>query len=472
MANPFDSDDSQILEGFLCPLCREDLKTPEKLTIHVEKVHAEEQDVVKSLKDIFSIAKKKIKLNFDETVDLAKAFDTTLKSNYSGGQIDVITDGEQTVGVDCDHFSYLNAIRTPRLERYASETNKLIIRIDKLLKERPTDPVQRKLHDQKTVPWLDGSSVKLCPNCAKSFNFTRRQHHCRLCGTIMCKDCSLFLKYEFALQLANLAQTTEDISKASEEGKQKDEGIRVCDHCLRLLETRKEMQDSRTCRPPITLYYDRIKEIEKEIAPDIPMYSKIIKSLYDGDTIFTLADASALRGKIGHAAEKIDSLSKAILSLPCPQGSREEALKKAVRLACIKMIKEEMLSIPSLPDEQEIKKIRDRRRMETEQRIERERRLALEAHERYGLGATNSTTMSNAENAAFGSAMTTLDNWSAYQSSTATSSDPLVEQINIIKGYIKQARQDLRFEEVATLEMNLRELQGEFYRRHQETKQA
>lgn len=68
--------------------------------------------------------------------------------------------------------------------------------------------------------------------------------------------------------------------------------------------------------------------------------------------------------------------------------------------------------------------------------------------------------------------MTTLDNWSAYQSSTATSSDPLVEQINIIKGYIKQARQDLRFEEVATLEMNLRELQGEFYRRHQETKQA
>lgn len=43
----------------------------------------------------------------------------------------------------------LYAFRTPRLERYASETNKLIIRIDKLLKERPTDPVQRKLHDQK-----------------------------------------------------------------------------------------------------------------------------------------------------------------------------------------------------------------------------------------------------------------------------------------------------------------------------------
>lgn len=46
-------------------------------------------------------------------------------------------------------------------------------------------------------------------------------------------------------------------------------------------------------------------------------------------------------------------------------------------------------------------------------------------------------------------------------------SDPLVEQINIIKGYIKQARDALRFEEVETLELNLRELQQEFYNRQQ-----
>lgn len=48
-----------------------------------------------------------------------------------------------------------------------------------------------------------------------------------------------------------------------------------------------------------------------------------------------------------------------------------------------------------------------------------------------------------------------------------TTNDPLIEQINIIKGYIKQARDALRFEEVAILELNLRELQQEFYNQQQ-----
>lgn len=61
-----------------------------------------------------------------------------------------------------------------------------------------------------------------------------------------------------------------------------------------------------------------------------------------------------------------------------------------------------------------------------------------------------------------------MDNWTAHQISAAgvvRSDDPLVEQINIIKGYIKQARQDMNFDVVETLEINLRELQKEFYER-------
>lgn len=166
--------------------------------------------------------------------------------------------------------------------------------------------------------------------------------------------------------------------------------LRVCDHCLYLLENRKEMQDSQSHRPPITVYYDKIQELKKSIEPDIPMYTKMIASLIDGDSIFTLADASALRGKIGLAAEKIDSYSKAILLLPCAQGSREEALKKSVRLACVKYIKEEMLSLNPLPAEEEIRERQRRRKMNAEQRIERERRLMEQAMERYELTGSTS----------------------------------------------------------------------------------
>ena len=66
--------------------------------------------------------------------------------------------------------------------------------------------------------------------------------------------------------------------------------------------------------------------------------------------------------------------------------------------------------------------------------------------------------------------MQSLNNWSARKINTAniqSHGDPLVEQINIIKGYIKQARLEKNIEVVETLELNLRELQQEFYERQQ-----
>lgn len=116
MSNPFDinnvydDDNSAILEGFLCPVCKQDLKTPERLTSHVETLHSDEQDLLQSLKDIFSKAKKKI---FDDSIDLAKNFDQSLKPNFLQTsqlqrQYNVI---QQTIGAHCDHISYFKAIR-------------------------------------------------------------------------------------------------------------------------------------------------------------------------------------------------------------------------------------------------------------------------------------------------------------------------------------------------------------------------
>ncbi|XP_055680702.1 rabenosyn-5 [Lutzomyia longipalpis] len=475
MASLLDDGDGEILEGFLCPICKEDLKTPERLTNHVETKHSEEQDILKSLKEIFGFARKKI-LNLDESPDLPKTLENSLNikpSIFSIGRVQQpVEEIIQEVGADCDHMAYFKAVRNPRLERYATETNKLIIRLHKLLTDRPRDPIQRKMHEQERVPWLDGKAVKLCPSCAKSFHLTRRQHHCRLCGSIMCHDCSRFLDIGAAECLLNPSGDTTPTDMEARTGNRDFDinTLRICEHCLHLLENRKEMQDRTTFRPPVTRLYDRAQELKREITPDIPMYRKIVTSLYEGDSIFTLADASALRSKIGRVAEQIDNVSKAILSLPTPQGSRAEALKKALRLACVTYIKEEMLSLPQLPLEEEIERLQRKRREETEMRIERERRLAAEALERYEqVNSMTNDVARETQCSATGSAVTSLDNWSGYRADTSGGpmADPLVEQINIIKGYIKQARQALRFEEVATLEMNLRELQQEFYNRQQ-----
>lgn len=50
MAERVDSYESDILEGFLCPICKADLKTLNRLKTHFQEQHPEDQDVLKSLK--------------------------------------------------------------------------------------------------------------------------------------------------------------------------------------------------------------------------------------------------------------------------------------------------------------------------------------------------------------------------------------------------------------------------------------
>lgn len=356
------------------------------------------------------------------------------------------------------------------MERYSTETNTLIIRLNKLLENRPTDPAHRRQHEQNIVMWLEGKDVALCPECTKKFNFARRQHHCRLCGCVMCDACSHFFDVEDAKILIG---THDDDSQVRQRPTEVDpekepDTLRICGHCLRLLLNRKEIIETRIASHPIKQYYEKVQEIKKQIEPEIPIYNKIINSLYDGDSIYTIQDASALRGKILHEAERINDISLRILAIPSPQGSREESLKKAIRLAMIRYIKEQLMNIPEIPLEEEIKRLQIKRTQELKQRIERERRLALEAYERYELHSTNNDTVKSSPASKKGSAIRTVDNWAGYQDvGNASSNDPLVQQINIVKAYIKQAREAMKFEEVGALEINLRELQQELYRQQQ-----
>lgn len=136
--------DDDILEGFLCPICKADLKSPNQLTIHFETLHQEEQDVLKSLKTIFGKAKKKI-LNLDEN-SLKETFDKTLRFTTEN-----VTDfyEPQEFGSSKSISEYYKAVRSAKLERYAAETNKLLIRLDKLVANMPHDQSLRKQHEQE-----------------------------------------------------------------------------------------------------------------------------------------------------------------------------------------------------------------------------------------------------------------------------------------------------------------------------------
>lgn len=103
----------------------------------------------------------------------------------------------QEPGQSRSHTEYFKNVRRERLDHRTSEINKLIIRLDRLLTLWDYGS-ERKQHEQELVTWLDGTTVTRCPSCAASFNLTRRQHHCRLCGSIMCNSCSYFLPFDVA----------------------------------------------------------------------------------------------------------------------------------------------------------------------------------------------------------------------------------------------------------------------------------
>lgn len=39
-----------VREGFLCPICHKDLRSPQNLIAHFQDIHSEEQDILKSIK--------------------------------------------------------------------------------------------------------------------------------------------------------------------------------------------------------------------------------------------------------------------------------------------------------------------------------------------------------------------------------------------------------------------------------------
>lgn len=146
--------------------------------------------IVLAFLEVYGKAKKKI-LKLDEH-ELQNFKELTLNKYH------IEYSEPQDPGPSRTHTDHFKTVRRQRLDHRTAETNKLIIRLDRLLRTFGSD---RKQQEQELVAWLDGSTVTRCPSCASSFNIARRQHHCRLCGSIMCNSCSYFLTYDVARKL-------------------------------------------------------------------------------------------------------------------------------------------------------------------------------------------------------------------------------------------------------------------------------
>ncbi|XP_068232939.1 rabenosyn-5 [Palaemon carinicauda] len=530
------SAEGEVMEGFLCPFCFLNLTSSTQLQAHYEEQHASEEKAVQyyrqSIKGFLNKAKKKL-LNEDE--EFRKGRNQMSADDYN---IDYEPNNPWNwdpppLGPSRSHTASFKKIRSTRLDCFVAETNKLIIRLNKLLTDLPSDHVKRKAHEKNIVMWADDKDVPLCPFCARSFNIARRRHHCRLCGGIMCDECSKFLTFDYAKKLvspvhaSNSSQSSgvnvgggtgtsgmtslmAGFSSLRRSGSQgslnslrsvvdsmtNEQHFRICSHCMARLEARDNQMELRTFKPTLSDYYDKLMEYRSRIEKLLPQYISMAESLRCGETTYNLRNAEELRVKILKAGDNLNSMAQRIrvlgndedvtdgsASSTLSSGPRQGLLQRRIHSTSTAFLKENILSLPKLPTSQELKDTQERRKLEAEARLVAEKEAARQAEEHAveilrrrdqqkkdtprttPVRSGSSTPLPFSTLKKKHTEEVLLDTGWGVDSSTfeiSETDDPMVQQMNIIRNFIRQAREADRYDEVTTLEANLRELQEEF----------
>lgn len=426
---------SEVREGLICPFCMEDMGTIGELQAHFEQTHETTEssnEALNTFKEMFNKAKRKLLKEDAQTI-------SNVEATPSYYQYVIEQAPEQTEpGMMVTHSDTFRRLRSQRIERYTAQINKLIIRLSKLLaSDTPIgNDKKRRVFEKQIVAWVDESAVSLCPQCAQSFNalLGRRKHHCRLCGGVTCHDCSRFVDNQFAQQLLE-GQIGGNIPIME---------LRCCRDCFVLLERKHLMLQEELHKDHLQEAYTKMRDMMDRIVAFNSQYVHAIDCLHTGEGSFT--DAQDLRGMILKLSEKVETISRRIGESAQNNNSedslspRQVQLRALIRNASTQFVKDIIISIPDLPDPAELERQAQARRQEARRRITEKQ-----------------------ETAVFVETTVVEGGWSPAVAVTSNADsggqDPLIEQINIIKGYLVQAERAGRHDEVHMLTENLRQLQ-------------
>ncbi|NXG25514.1 RBNS5 protein, partial [Grallaria varia] len=483
-------DPGEVREGFLCPLCLKDLQAFRQLQAHYEEQHpGEDRDVRAQLRNLVQKAKRaKKKLLKREGDDRTDSGSQERYESFSYGGVDPYMWEPQEVGAVRSHLSEFKKHRAARIDHYVVEVNKLIIRLEKLTSfdRANTESAKIRAIEKSVVPWVSDQDVPFCPDCGSKFNIRNRRHHCRLCGSIMCKKCMELISLPLASKLTSASKealgsrTSPNSSPSSVHGSRRgsississvssvldekdDDRIRCCQHCKDTLLKREQQIDEKEYMPEIVKLYEKLRFCMEKVDQKAPEYIRMAESLNAGETTYNLEHANDLRVEIQKIYEIIDALSKKILSLglhedPQPHPKTLQ-LQRMIRYSATLFVQEKLLGLMSLPTKDQYEELK-------------KRRLHMVALETQGKQAENQKEFISRSAAAVNGDETHMKKGTVRKSEgwLPTSSisrereraDPLLQQIDNITSFIKQAKAANRIDEIHMLQENLMQLQDEY----------
>ncbi|XP_070695529.1 rabenosyn-5 isoform X2 [Pempheris klunzingeri] len=490
----------EVKEGFLCPLCLKDLQSFYQLQDHYEEEHSgDDRHVRGQLKSLVQKAKKAkdklLKRDGDDRPDTG-----SYESFYYGG-VDPYMWEPQELGATKSHLDFFKKHRAARIDHYVIEVNKLIIRLEKLTSfdRCNSDAAKIRAIEKSVVSWVNDSDVPFCPDCGNKFNIRNRRHHCRLCGSIMCRKCMEFVPLPLAQKL--LSGTREALcvpgspvqtqsppaggggsgmgsrrgsisslsSVTSMLEEKDDEKIRCCHHCMDTLLKRQQKLEEKDHVPDVVKLYERLRMCMEKVDERAPEYIRMAESLNAGETTYNLDTAGGLRLEVQKYYELIDALSKKILTLGAkadpPPHPKALQLQRMIRYTATLFVQEKLLGLMSLPTKEKYEELKEKRKQEQEKRVQQERMESLKKKQESERNRPPPSTNGELPQAPRAPRMTKAGGWLPSADSVHTRSeleDPLLQQIENIQSFLRQAREAQRTDEVAMLEENLRQLQDEY----------
>ncbi|XP_037334146.2 rabenosyn-5 [Pungitius pungitius] len=487
----------EVKEGFLCPLCLKDLQSFYQLQDHYEEEHSgDDRHVRGQLKSLVQKAMKAkdklLKRDGDDRPDTG-----SYESFYYGG-VDPYMWEPQELGATRSHLDLFKKHRAARIDHYVIEVNKLIIRLEKLTSfDRVNSDIAKiRAIEKSVVSWVNDSDVPFCPDCGNKFNIRNRRHHCRLCGSIMCRKCMEFVPIPLAHKLINGTRevlcvagspvqypsppagggmgsrrgSISSLSSVTSMLEEKDdEKIRCCRHCMDTLLKRQQKLEEKDHMPDVVKLYERLRMCMEKVDEKAPEYIRMAESLNAGETTYNLDTAAGLRLEVQKYYELIDALSKKILTLgakdePAPR-QKALQLQRMIRYTATLFVQEKLLGLMSLPTKHKYEELKEKRKQEQEKRLQQERLVTQETLKRRQESEKTRPQPPPSTNGELPRAprVTKVGGWlPSADAVLAEHEDPLLQQIENIQSFLRQAREARRADEVALLEENLRQLQDEF----------
>ncbi|KTW31593.1 hypothetical protein T552_00231 [Pneumocystis carinii B80] len=191
-----------------------------------------------------------------------------------------------TNGPVIDYFPEFKHFRAQAVDKINLHANRLEKRVSKLFEllildsknEATTNSFyklvnsfksRKKALEQTIVSWEDDVSVTHCPICKRSFNYTDKKHHCRLCGKIICANsktqCSSIVQLNMKSRCLNAFNSKIVHENSTNASVYSDLSIRICKNCRHIAFSRKEFSDCLSKSHPLVTLYKELSTLRHKI---------------------------------------------------------------------------------------------------------------------------------------------------------------------------------------------------------------